>query len=201
MLLVPFTLHKVQKYFSAFRRRRKEENIRWLSLEACDPPELGWRDTDGWNWYRISFTSKDTILKSFPSFTLPTGNQLVPDSIMRLVWCGCKSGIPSSTRDFDYKKYGFGLLDVHVQLYRNILCMFWFQRKFKCLKCILSRYRFQSIWNHFIQNFLNSINSLNSTYGSENRFSFQNHYSGLVNKEVLEFRLYEMSDILNFSNI
>jgi hypothetical protein len=46
-LLAPFTLHKVQKYFSAFGRRRKEENIKWLSLEACDPPELGWRDTDG----------------------------------------------------------------------------------------------------------------------------------------------------------
>jgi hypothetical protein len=47
MLLVPITLHKVQKYFSGFGLRRKEEDIRWLSLEAFDPPELGWQKTDG----------------------------------------------------------------------------------------------------------------------------------------------------------
>jgi hypothetical protein len=46
MLLASFTLHKVQKYFSGFGLTWKEY-IRWLSLEACDPPELGWRDTDG----------------------------------------------------------------------------------------------------------------------------------------------------------
>jgi hypothetical protein len=39
MLLTPFTLHKVQKYFSGLGLRR-EEDIRWRSLEACDPPEL-----------------------------------------------------------------------------------------------------------------------------------------------------------------
>jgi hypothetical protein len=32
---------------------------------------------------------------------------------------------------FGYKRYGFGILDVHVQLYTNILCMFWFLRKLK----------------------------------------------------------------------
>jgi hypothetical protein len=46
MLLASLTLHKVQKYFSGFGLRWKED-ITWLSLEACDPPELGWRDTDG----------------------------------------------------------------------------------------------------------------------------------------------------------
>jgi hypothetical protein len=35
---------------------------------------------------------------------------------MRLIWCGSKSGIPCSTRGFGYKRYGFGLFDVHVQL-------------------------------------------------------------------------------------
>jgi hypothetical protein len=30
---------------SGFGLRRKED-IMWLSLEACDLPELGWRDTD-----------------------------------------------------------------------------------------------------------------------------------------------------------
>jgi hypothetical protein len=34
-------------------------------------------------------------------------------------------------------------LDVHVELYTNILCMVWFLHKFKNFKCILSRYRFQ----------------------------------------------------------
>jgi hypothetical protein len=38
---------------------------------------------------------EDTILKSFQPFTLPTGIQFVPDFIMQLIWCGCKSGIPS----------------------------------------------------------------------------------------------------------
>jgi hypothetical protein len=37
---------------------------------------------------------------------------------------------PCSTRDCGYKRYGFGLLDVHVQSYTNILYMFWFLRKF-----------------------------------------------------------------------
>ena len=46
MLLASFTLHKVQKYLSSFGLTRKEY-ITWLSLEACDPPELGWRDPDG----------------------------------------------------------------------------------------------------------------------------------------------------------
>jgi hypothetical protein len=36
-----FTLYKVQKYFSGFGLMRKEADIRWLSLEACDPQELG----------------------------------------------------------------------------------------------------------------------------------------------------------------
>jgi hypothetical protein len=62
---------------------------------------------------------------------------------MRLIWCDCKSNIPCSTKDCGYKRYVFGLLDVHVQLYTSILCMFWFLRKFKFLKCILFRYRFQ----------------------------------------------------------
>jgi hypothetical protein len=66
-----------------------------------------------------------------------------PDFIMQLIWCGCKSGMPCSSRDCGYKRYGFGLMDVHVQLYMNILYMFWFLHKFKSLKCILSRYRFQ----------------------------------------------------------
>jgi hypothetical protein len=42
MLLASFMLHK--KYISGLRRK---EDIAWLSQEACDPPELGWRDTDG----------------------------------------------------------------------------------------------------------------------------------------------------------
>jgi hypothetical protein len=47
-LLAPFTLHKVQKkYFSGFGLGRKEKDIKWLSLEACHSPELGWQDTDG----------------------------------------------------------------------------------------------------------------------------------------------------------
>jgi hypothetical protein len=46
MLLASFTLHKVQKYFRGFGLRWKED-ITWISLEACDPPELEWRDTDG----------------------------------------------------------------------------------------------------------------------------------------------------------
>jgi hypothetical protein len=51
---------------------------------------------------------------------------------MQLIWSGYKSGIPFSTRDCGYKRYGFGLLDLHVQLYTKyiILCMFWFLRKF-----------------------------------------------------------------------
>jgi hypothetical protein len=73
---------------------------------------------------------KDTILKSFRPFTLPTGIQLASDFIMQLIWCGCKSDIPFSTRDSGYKRYGFGLLDLHVQLCTNILCIFWFPRKF-----------------------------------------------------------------------
>jgi hypothetical protein len=46
MVLASFTLHKVQNYLSGFGLRRKED-ITWLSLEACHPPELGWRNTDG----------------------------------------------------------------------------------------------------------------------------------------------------------
>jgi hypothetical protein len=57
---------------------------------------------------------------------------------MRLFWYGGKSGIPCSTRDCGYKIYGFDLLDVHVQLYTNILSMFWFLRWLKSLKCICS---------------------------------------------------------------
>jgi hypothetical protein len=45
-MLASFTLHKAQKYFSGFDLRRKED-ITWLSREACDPPKLGWWDTDG----------------------------------------------------------------------------------------------------------------------------------------------------------
>jgi hypothetical protein len=45
MLLASFTLHKVQEYFSGFGLRRRED-IAWLSMEACDLPELGWQDTD-----------------------------------------------------------------------------------------------------------------------------------------------------------
>jgi hypothetical protein len=43
MFLASFTLHKVQilKWFWT------KEDITWLSLEACDPPELGWWNTDG----------------------------------------------------------------------------------------------------------------------------------------------------------
>jgi hypothetical protein len=58
---------------------------------------------------------KDSILKSFRLFTLTTRIHLAPDSIMQLIWCGCKTG----TRDCGYKRYGFGLLDVHVQLYKQ----------------------------------------------------------------------------------
>jgi hypothetical protein len=61
---------------------------------------------------------------------------------MRLIWCDWKSGIPCSTREYGYKRNGFGRFDVHVQLYTNILCMFWFLCKFESLKCILSRYNF-----------------------------------------------------------
>jgi hypothetical protein len=39
--------------------------------------------------------------------------------------------LPCSTRDFGYKRYGFWPLDVHAQLYTNILYIFWFLRKFK----------------------------------------------------------------------
>jgi hypothetical protein len=159
MLLASFTLHKVQKYLSGFGLRRKEY-ITWLSLEACNPPELGWRDTDSW---------RTTILKSFRPFTLPTGIQLAPDFIMQLIWCGCKSGIPFSTKDCGYKRYDFGLLD----LYTNILCMFWLVRKF-----IVIVFRLQSIINGeiwhlkpFHTEFLKfQLLFLNSTYSENVRF-------------------------------
>jgi hypothetical protein len=54
MLLAFFTLHKVQKYLNGYGLRRKED-ITWLSLEACDPPELGWRDTEG-HYFKIVST-------------------------------------------------------------------------------------------------------------------------------------------------
>jgi hypothetical protein len=122
MLLAPFTLHKVQKYFSGFGLGRKEEVIRWLWVEACDPPELGWRNTDGWR----------TRLKSFQWFTFPNGNQLAPDSILQLIWCHCKNGIPCSSRDRGYKRY----FDAH-----EIFCAC--SGYCASLKCILSRYCFQ----------------------------------------------------------
>jgi hypothetical protein len=70
-----------------------------------------------------------TTLKSVQLFTLPTGIQLAPDSIIRLLWCGCKSSILCSSRDCGYKRNCFGLW-----IY-SILRMFWFLRKFKKIIC------------------------------------------------------------------
>jgi hypothetical protein len=95
----------------------------------------------GYRWF------KDIILKSFRPFTFPTGTQLAPDFIMQLIWCGCKSGIPCSTRDYGYKRYGFGLLDVHVKLYTNIRCMFWFLRKFIVIVFRLESTTDDEIWH------------------------------------------------------
>jgi hypothetical protein len=85
---------------------------------------------------------KDTVLKSFRPFTLPTEIQLAPNFIMRLTLCNCKSGIPCSTRDCGYKRYGFGVLDVHVQLHANIICMFWFLASY--LFCFFVVFRLES---------------------------------------------------------
>jgi hypothetical protein len=67
MLLAPFTLHKVQKYFSGFGLFG---GFHWKLAIL--------RNLDGgYRWL------KDTILKSFRPFTLPNEIQLAPDSIMQ----------------------------------------------------------------------------------------------------------------------
>jgi hypothetical protein len=64
---------------------------------------------------------------------------------MRLIWCSCKSGIPCGTRDCGYKRYRFGLLDVHVQLYT--IMQFSFETA-AILDFIISS-SFYSLINHF----------------------------------------------------
>jgi hypothetical protein len=74
-----------------------------------------------------------------------------------------------------------------------------------CASLNLSRYRFQIRehnwwWNFAFEPFHTEFLKLQLRL--QNRtFWFQNRYFGLVNKEVLEFCLFEMSDILNFSII
>jgi hypothetical protein len=69
--------------------------------------------------------------ESVQLFTLPTGIQLAPDSIMRLIWCGCRSYTPCSSRDCGYKRNGFGF---RVWIYSS-LRMFWFLCKLKRSIC------------------------------------------------------------------
>jgi hypothetical protein len=112
MLLAPFTQHKVPKYFRGFGLRRKEKilgGFHWklailrnldggiLMVERHYRYLKSLRSSG--TWMAGYWWLKDTILISFGSFTIPTGIQLALDSIMRLIWCGCKSGIPCSTRD------------------------------------------------------------------------------------------------------
>jgi hypothetical protein len=59
--------------------------------------------------YSVYEWLKDIILKSLPPFAFPTEIQQASDSIMRRIWCSCKSEIPCSTRTCDYKRYGFVL--------------------------------------------------------------------------------------------
>jgi hypothetical protein len=80
----------------------------------------------------------DTTLKSVQLFTHPTRIQLVPDSVIRLIWCGCKSYIPCSSRDCGYKRNGFGFW-----IYSS-LRMLWFLCKFKKLICPVIIFRLGS---------------------------------------------------------
>jgi hypothetical protein len=127
MLLASFTLHKVQKYFNGFGLGKKILGGFTRSLRSFRTWMAGYR------WL------KDTILKSFRPFTFPTGIQLAPDFIMRLILRGCKSGIPCSTRDCSYKRYRALDFWMYMYNYIQIFCSGSCSR----LKCILSHYRFQ----------------------------------------------------------
>jgi hypothetical protein len=79
------SLAPTNKAFAENVRRVHYQGIVWRSLETQDPPELD-PELDGWVKYTTS--------KSLRSVTLPTGIQLAPDSIMRLIRCGFKSDTP-----------------------------------------------------------------------------------------------------------
>jgi hypothetical protein len=83
----------------------------------------------------------DTTLKSVQPFTLPTGIQLVPDSIMRPILCGCKSCIPCSSRDCGYKRNGF---DIWIYSILQMFWCLWFLCKFKMVICPVMIFRLKS---------------------------------------------------------
>jgi hypothetical protein len=91
--------------------------------------------------------------------------QLAPDSIMRLIWCGCKLDIPCSIREWGYKRYGFGLLNVQYSAH-GLVPVQVFRYHFE-----IREYNWW--WNLAVESIsygicLIPINSLNRTYGSEN---------------------------------
>jgi hypothetical protein len=80
------------------KRAYYQANV-WRSLEMQDPPEL---DPELYRWV------KDSTSKPLQRVTLPTGIQLAPDSIMRLIRCGCKSVTPCNKRACACMREGLG---------------------------------------------------------------------------------------------
>ena len=92
-------------YINNYSSEAFEENVKrahlqaivWRSLEDSSLPEL---DVEKYGWV------KDSKLKTLQPVLLPTNVELAPETVMRLIRCGCKSVNPCRTLSCSCKRDG-----------------------------------------------------------------------------------------------
>ena len=97
---VPTKLCSLPPTSEAFKenvKRAHHQAIMWRSLEDSNLPEL---DVEMYGWV------KDSKLKTLQPVLLPINVKLAPESVMRMIRCGCKSENPCRTLSCSCKKGG-----------------------------------------------------------------------------------------------
>ena len=97
---VPTKLCSLPPTSEAFEENVKRAHLQaivWRSLEDSSLPEL---DVEKYGWV------KDSKLKTLQPVLLPTNVELAPETVMRLIRCGCKSVNPCRTLSCSCKRDG-----------------------------------------------------------------------------------------------
>ena len=97
---VPTKLCSLPPTSEAFKenvKRAHHQAIMWRSLEDSSLPEL---DVEMYGWV------KDSKLKTLQPVLLPINVELAPETVMRMIKCGCKSANPCRTLSCSCKRDG-----------------------------------------------------------------------------------------------
>ena len=97
---VPTKLCSLPPTSEAFKenvKRAHHQAIMWRSLEDSSLPEL---HVEKYGWV------KDSKLKTLQPVLIPTNVELAPETVMRLIRCGCKSVNPCRTLSCSCKRDG-----------------------------------------------------------------------------------------------